>query len=122
MPRAFKPCKQVGCWAMTKDGYCEQHSHKVAEHDRHRASASERGYNWAWHKRAKSYKRRHPLCVVCELEGRVTETAVPHHIEPVSSGGKVHVSDDELLPVCVPCHRRVEGLGYGWRSVIGKRQ
>lgn len=108
---------------MTKDGYCEDHSRKGVEQDRHRASASERGYNWRWTKRAKAFKLKieNALCAVCVLEGIVTPTEDIHHIDPVSSGGKVHVRDDELLPVCVRCHRRVEGLGYGWRSVVGKR-
>lgn len=122
MPGPLKPCKKVGCPELTTNGYCKGHARNGTEQDRHRATASERGYDRPWHKRAKAHKARHPLCVVCELEGRVTVTETTHHIVPVSDGGSMHVRDDELLSVCERwgCHRRVERLGHGWRSVVGK--
>lgn len=120
MSKGLRPCGQPGCFELTTEGYCDAHRRGGKGRSERRKSASDRGYNWLWHRKAKLYKSRHPLCVVCELEGRTTETALPHHIEPVSGGGKMHVGDDGMLPVCHTCHARVEGLGWNWRSVVKK--
>jgi hypothetical protein len=58
------------------------------------------GYDSKWARFARTYKRLHPLCVVCELEGRTTLTDVPHHLEPVADGGELYPGDEGLLPVC----------------------
>jgi hypothetical protein len=81
-------------------------------------SAAARGYDSRWARFARTYKRVHPLCVVCELEGRTKLTDVPHHLEPVASGGELYPGDEGLLPVCNRCHQRVEKLGHGWRKAV----
>lgn len=44
----------------------------------------------------------HPLCCMCEAEGRVTAAAVPDHVVPLWQGG----ADDEsnLQSLCAPHH------------------
>ncbi len=71
-----------------------------------RGSASERGYDARWHKYAKWYLDRHPLCVLCEKAGKTRGATLVDHIVPVSS------ADDPLFWVesnhqalCSPCHR-----------------
>jgi len=103
---------------MSEERYCESHRRNARERDRFRDSAAERGYDARWHAFAREYKRRHPLCAVCELEGRVTPTYCPHHLDPVSTGGDVFVCDEDLLPVCTGCHGRVEGLGRHWQKAV----
>lgn len=105
---------------MTEDGYCPKHPRReVSPKCDNRLNANKRGYDSRWNRFARGYKIRHPLCVVCELEGRTTETYCPHHLVPVAKGGGVLVGDELLLPVCVVCHARVEGLGLNWRQAIG---
>ena len=115
--KPLHPCRAVGCLRLVSGAYCPDHA-SMAKRTDHRGSASERGYTWAWHKASESYKHRHPLCEVCRLEGRITTTAIAHHLVAVSTGGDVMVEDSELLPVCTSCHQRVEGLGREWRKAV----
>jgi 5-methylcytosine-specific restriction protein A len=55
---------------------------EIRTNDRHRGSASERGYGWPWAKAAKGHLRNHPLCVGCEAEGRVMAAELVDHTEP----------------------------------------
>ena len=57
----------------------------------------------AWRKFAKHYKDKHPLCVACEKEGRVTAADVLDHITRVADGGAVW-STENLQSLCHPCH------------------
>ena len=111
MARRFnRRCRHPGCMGIGPNGWCAHHTP-----DMHRGSAGDRGYDSRWNRFSAGYKRRHPLCALCEAEGRTTPTAIGHHMSPVSKGGAVLVADEELLPVCAACHPRVEGLGRNWR-------
>jgi len=50
--------------------------------DKQRPSARARGYTHRWDKARATYLRSHPLCVMCEREGRVTAATVVDHIVP----------------------------------------
>ena len=45
-----------------------------------------------------------PLCVLCEREGRTVEAREIDHVIPVHKGGTDDL--DNLMPLCVECHRR----------------
>jgi 5-methylcytosine-specific restriction protein A len=47
-----------------------------------RGSAAERGYGSAWRKARAGYLREHPLCRMCQEQGRVTAATVVDHITP----------------------------------------
>jgi len=111
-----RPCRKPGCRGLIHDGRCSVCDSGGREDNR--ASAATRGYDSRWARFARTYKRLHPLCIVCELEGRTTLTDVPHHLEPVASGGELYPGDEGLLPVCYACHQRVEKLGHGWRKAV----
>nr|WP_245574390.1 HNH endonuclease signature motif containing protein [Desulfovirgula thermocuniculi] len=52
------------------------------------------------------YLRRHPLCELCEQEGRITPATIVHHKQPIKHGG--HALDMEnLMSVCRECHIRL---------------
>lgn len=47
-------------------------------------------YNSArWRSYRKRYLRNHPLCVMCEADGKVTEAYYLDHIVPINQGGSV---------------------------------
>ena len=45
-------------------------------------TAAQRGYGHKWRKAREAYLRAHPLCVMCQAEGRVMAATVVDHIEP----------------------------------------
>lgn len=77
---------------------------KVVTYDDRRGTQRERGYTRAWEKARKAFLAEHPLCHVCEAEGRyVSAIVVDHHIP--------HRRDMELFwdvsnwrPMCVRHH------------------
>lgn len=52
------------------------------EYDARRGTSAERGYDHKWRKARLGYLRKHPLCVHCQAEGRVTAANVVDHIIP----------------------------------------
>lgn len=51
---------------------------------------SERGYGWKWQQARVQYLAEHPLCVMCEAEGKLKGATVVDHIVP-------HRGDDKLF-------------------------
>ena len=111
-----RSCRRPGCPGLIRDGRCTVCG--GGRRPDYRPSAAARGYDHRWAKFAATFKLRFPLCIVCEMEGRTTMTDVPHHLDPVSSGGEMYPGDEGLIPVCYADHQRVEKLGLSWRKVI----
>jgi 5-methylcytosine-specific restriction protein A len=78
--RVMRQCNHPGCPALVKEGYCEAHK---SDADMYRPSSNERGYDSRWRAYRASYLSRHPLCVECEKQGRVTRATDVDHIVPV---------------------------------------
>jgi len=118
--KPLRLCNKPGCTALTHERYCEQHTVEQPRRKDWRKSARDRGYDTQWKKFSTNYKVQHPLCALCELEGRITEATEVHHVIPINparGGGAVFPDNaDLLLPMCHSCHKRVEGLGFGWRK------
>lgn len=112
MPPIPKKSICMICGKVTDDGskYCESHKAKKEEsvrlYDKRRGSPSKRGYNYSWVNFRKHYLREHPLCVVCEREGRITPASEIHHIKRLRDGGD-KFTDDNLMPLCHSCHSRI---------------
>ncbi len=106
--RPKKACAHPGCPALVEPGntYCDKHrALSYKRQDEQRGTASQRGYGSRWARYARIFKRAHPLCRACELEGRVTPTHVVDHIEPIEG------PDDPLFwdpsnhqGLCERCH------------------
>jgi 5-methylcytosine-specific restriction enzyme A len=56
-----------------------------------------------WRRFRDSYHSRHPLCEVCESEGRVTPAVMVDHIVELRDGG-APTSDDNAMSMCWKCH------------------
>jgi len=59
----------------------------------------------AWRKLSKHYKLKHPLCVSCENQGRVTPSQVTDHITPIDKGGAKWDSSN-FQALCHKCHNK----------------
>lgn len=102
-----RPCAHPGCpEVVSGTRYCERHRRC----DDRRDTAARRGYDGRWQRLREMYLRRHPLCEVCEREGRVTPAVIVHHRKPIKRGG--HPLDVEnLMSVCRACHDKLHDAG-----------
>ena len=57
-----------------------------------------------WRDFRNNYIATHPLCVICERQGRVTEATVLDHIVPRNQGG-LNFADWNLQSLCQSCHQ-----------------
>ena len=117
MPRKpSHPCAYPGCPELTKAQYCPAHQKLVsAQYNRYgRSPEMKRRFNGAWPGIRRRYIAVHPLCEVCQREGRITAASEVHHIVPLSAGGS-H-AESNLMALCKPCHSRItarEGGRWG---------
>lgn len=90
MQRAKHPCHQPACLNLTSTKYCLSHSHIALKEihvqrqraDNNRDSNVRELYDGRWTRYSKQYRIQHPLCAICEREGRLTATQVTDHIIP----------------------------------------
>jgi 5-methylcytosine-specific restriction protein A len=75
-------------------------------YDKHRGSARERGYNTRWDKARRTFLGRHPLCVMCEGQGRVTAASVVDHIVPHRGDQTLFWDTANWQSLCKPHHDR----------------
>jgi 5-methylcytosine-specific restriction protein A len=109
--KPLPPCRWPGCPNLQEpggNGYCREHQKAAWRADTaKRGSARQRGYTRSYEKVRQAVLARQPLCVICELEGRVSVATLTHHIIPLAEGGSNRA--DNLLPLCEYCHSRVHG-------------
>lgn len=80
-----RSCSTPRCHRIvTEAAPCPDHGAKARrrEVDDRRGSARERGYDSRWERARKTYMQAHPLCVRCELDGRVSAAIVLDHVRP----------------------------------------
>jgi 5-methylcytosine-specific restriction protein A len=83
--RAPRPCAQNGCSALTSSGRCPEHQKAAQQAYRAvRGTVAERGYDARWAAYSRQYRREHPLCVLCERQGRTVASEHTDHIERVT--------------------------------------
>jgi 5-methylcytosine-specific restriction protein A len=75
-----------------------------AELDRARPSAARRGYDFRWRRARRSYLARHPLCVVCLVQGRVVPATIVDHAVPHRGDPKLFWDEANWAALCKPCH------------------
>jgi 5-methylcytosine-specific restriction protein A len=117
-------CRAPGCGkVIDAPGHCDTHKKAVRkEQDERRGTAAERGYDNKWQKARVYYLRKHPLCVNCQLDNRLTAANVVDHIEPhrlkeaIDSGDKQRIArarylfwdaDNNWASLCDTCHNTV---------------
>lgn len=75
------------------------------QHHRRNKTAA-RGYGGRWQREREHYLRDHPLCVMCEREGRVTGATIVDHIIPHKGDPKLMWDHDNWQSLCKPHHDR----------------
>ena len=110
MPSVFPhPCGVQGCPRTTKERYCQNHQHLAQQakrlHDLQRGTAAERGYGYHWQQARLSWLAEHPLCAMCERDGRVTAATEVDHIIPHRGDMVKFWNLDNWQSACEPCHK-----------------
>ena len=102
------PCRHPGCPELVeaKEKYCEKHKPLHSEETR---SAAKRGYSSKWQKVRREYLTAHPLCVLCQKEGRYRKATVVDHIVPHRGDQKLFWDRSNWQALCKPCHDQKTG-------------
>ena len=69
-----------------------------------RASARERGYTKRWEHARKGFLAKHPLCVMCQEDGRITPATVVDHIVPHRGDMALFWDVSNWAPLCASHH------------------
>jgi 5-methylcytosine-specific restriction protein A len=68
------------------------------------ANSSERGYGWKWQQARLGFLKKHPICVVCEAEGRIVEATVVDHVIPHRGDQTLFWDRQNWRAICSPHH------------------
>ena len=106
-----RPCRYPGCVGFCEQGqvYCPEHISWSA--DRLRGGAVSRGYDRKWREARAAYLRRHPLCVRCQKEGKITLATVVDHIVPHRGDQLLFWDQENWQALCKACHDLKTGKG-----------
>jgi 5-methylcytosine-specific restriction endonuclease McrA len=69
-----------------------------------RQKTAQRGYGSAWQRARLHFLREHPLCVMCERDGRVKAANVVDHIIPHRGDQRLFWDAANWQPLCKPHH------------------
>jgi len=107
------PCRYPGCPELTVERYCEEHRKKLdADYNRYqRDPDTAKRYGPAWRKIRNRYLQAHPLCALCEKNGKLQPAQEVHHIVPLGNGG-TH-ADENLMSLCTRCHSTISAREGG---------
>jgi 5-methylcytosine-specific restriction endonuclease McrA len=67
-------------------------------------TTSERGYGWKWQQEREQYLAEHPLCVMCDAEGRLVGATVVDHITPHRGDQKLFWRRSNWQSLCATHH------------------
>jgi 5-methylcytosine-specific restriction enzyme A len=118
MKKPLRPCKEINCAVLTREGYCE--THRISETEKHREynqtkrdHVVDRFYkSTVWTRLRKvALERDNYLCQVCKRDKRYTPAKIVHHLVEVKVDWERRLELDNLESVCHPCHNRIHGSG-----------
>ena len=69
-----------------------------------RQKTAARGYGAAWQRARLRFLREHPLCAMCERDGRVTSATVVDHITPHRGDRALFWNEANWQPLCKRHH------------------
>ena len=67
-------------------------------------TTTERGYGRRWQKVRIGYLLSHPLCKMCEAEGRIAAAEVVDHVKPHGGDMELFWDSDNWQPLCKSHH------------------
>jgi len=71
-------------------------------------STTEAGYDGAWKRLSVRFRQENPLCEECKKRGIATEAQEVHHVIPITEAPWLRLELNNLMALCVACHRAVE--------------
>jgi 5-methylcytosine-specific restriction protein A len=97
---AKKYCAAFPCSKIAEQGssYCQEHKPGRAPKETDPFYLSVR-----WRRFRAWYLENHPLCELCEQEGRLTPTVMVDHVVELSDGG-APLEEENAMSMCWKCH------------------
>lgn len=71
-----------------------------------RSKTAERGYGGRWQRVRAAYLNEHPLCVACQVAGRIVGATVVDHKTPHKGDPTLMWDRDNYQALCARCHSR----------------
>ena len=74
-------------------------------------------YGARWQRFRATFLAQHPLCVMCQAQGRVTAATVVDHIKPHRGDLTLFWQDGNHQALCKPCHdgaKQAQERGRKW--------
>lgn len=112
MLKAKTICTYYGCGAaIAKGPRCEAHPYRPMREvlDKTKTPESRAFYSSGkWTKTSRDHRKRHPLCVNCKRNGRVTAGTLVHHNperQILIARGDSPYDDRYLETLCFNCHQ-----------------
>ena len=76
-----------------------------------RGNAAARGYDTHWREARKLYLQRHPLCVKCLEDKKITPATIVDHIVPHRGDKTLFWDQENWQALCKNCHDKKTGRG-----------
>jgi 5-methylcytosine-specific restriction endonuclease McrA len=70
----------------------------------YKRGATARGYTYRWEQARKRYLAKHPLCVMCQAQGKVAAATVVDHIKPHDGDQALFWDQSNWQPLCATHH------------------
>lgn len=106
-----RPCRYPGCPEFCEQGQVFCKDHMEWSDDRLRGGSDSRGYNTQWRKTRSAYLRRHPLCVECQKQGKLSPATIVDHIIPHRGDQMLFWDESNWQALCKRCHDQKTGNG-----------
>jgi 5-methylcytosine-specific restriction protein A len=109
-------CNKPGCSELVYGRFCEKHSKEnYRRYNKYqRDTEAAKRYDFRWRSYRNAYIQQHPLCELCEQQGRLRPAEEVHHKLPLSDGG-TH-DWENLQALCKSCHSRITIKSNGKRA------
>ena len=75
-------------------------------YDRDRGTRTDRGYDNRWLRARSVFLKQHPLCAICETEGRITPATLVDHRVPHRGNMVFFWDQTNWQSLCPSCHSR----------------
>ena len=112
-----RPCSFPGCPRLTNGRFCEEHAKAEAKRYEQydRDPETRRRYGRVWKRIRDAYVQQHPVCELCQRDGRLVTTEEVHHKVPLAEGG-TH-DRNNLISLCKACHAKIHAeRGDRWHN------
>jgi len=107
-----KICAEAGCNTLIPQDktHCEKHTKEKAKPFENAERSNEGLYNTTrWQKLRRKILKKLPYCVNCG-EHQNDPSLEVHHIKPPRGDEELFFDEDNVIPVCPACHKRLTAM------------